>query len=147
MATPPPPPNVPIRPRQCQTRGAAPASAHSFRSTSGHTICPVTAMRHYLAVREASSPSAVVFVDGYLRPITTRALTRTLKKAGQFIGLDPRRLSSHCLRISGASHGAEIGLSELQLAQAGRWSSLTAMRRYVRRPVSLLQVTPSAHPH
>ena len=89
--------------------------------------------------------SAVVFVDVHLRPLTTRALTRTLKQAGQIIGLDPRRLSSHCLRISGASHGADIGLSELQLAQAGRWSSLAAMRRYVRRPVSLLQATPSSH--
>ena len=66
--------------------------------------------------------TGVLFLDGRQRPITTRSLTCTLKQAGQLAGLDPRCLSSHCLRIGGASHGAEVGLSELQLAQAGRLS-------------------------
>ena len=108
-------------------------------------ICPVAAMRRYLAVRGIGSSTGVLFLDGRQRPITTRSLTRTLKQAGQLAGLDPRCLSSHCLRIGGASHGAEVGLSELQLAQAGRWASMGAMRRYLRRPVSLLQATPSDH--
>ena len=45
-----------------------------------------------------------------------------------------------CLRIGGTSHGASVGMSELQLCQAGRWSS-RAVRRYVRQPTSVLQAT------
>ncbi|KAF0305177.1 hypothetical protein FJT64_023127 [Amphibalanus amphitrite] len=62
-------------------------------------------------------------------------------RAGRAAGLDASHLTGHCLRISDASHGAAIGLSEVQLRDAGRWSS-SAWRRYLRRPVSLLQRTP-----
>ena len=106
-------------------------------------VCPVAAMRDYLSIRSSNTFHDALFIDGQQRSLTARALTRTLKDAGRIVGLDPSRLFGHCLRIGGASHGAAIGLSELQLAQAGRWSSLMAMRRYIRRPVSLLHVTPS----
>lgn len=112
----------------------------SFVARPDLATCPVTAIRDYLAVRGAGAPDDILFVGGDRRPVTTRGLTRVLRLAGRRAGLDSSRLSGHCLRISGASHGAAIGLTELQLCQAGRWSS-QAVQRYVRQPVSLLRAS------
>lgn len=103
-------------------------------------VCPVAALRAYLSLRGVGRPHDPLFVGDRQQPITDRALTRVLKSAGRASGLDDNRLSGHCLRIGGASHGASVGMSELQLCQAGRWSS-RAVRRYVRQPISVLQAT------
>ena len=108
--------------------------------------CPVAAMREYLAVRGAGAPDDIMFIDGRRRPITCQGLTAALRRAGRTVGLDERRLAGHCLRISGASHEAALGLSEVQLKDVGRWSS-PAWQRYLRRPVSLLQATPRDRQH
>ena len=102
-------------------------------------ICPVHAMREYLALRPAGMPDDFLFITTRGRPITTRDLTRTMRLAGSLVQLDVSRLTGHCFRIGGASFGAQCGLSELQLAEAGRWSS-SAVRRYLRKPMSLLQL-------
>ena len=107
------------------------------------TVCPVAAMRDFLVIRGQGPPHSPLFVDGRHQPISARFLNGVMKAAAPSAGLDPARLSGHCLRIGGASHGAALGLSDLQLAQAGRWSAINAMRRYIRRPVSLLRATPS----
>ena len=104
-------------------------------------VCPVTAVREYLALRGPGHGDDVFFVNGRRHPLTCGALTSVLRRAGRLAGLDAARLSGHCLRISGASHGASMGLSDLQLGQAGRWTS-NALKRYVRRPISLLGITP-----
>ena len=104
------------------------------------SICPVRAMHEYMAIRGPGYPDDPFFINGRRRPLTNRDLTSVLRQAGRLAGLEETRLSGHCLRISGASHGAASGLSELQLGQAGRWSS-SAVRRYVRQPVSLLHLT------
>ena len=103
--------------------------------------CPVLAVRDYLAIRGSGQPQDALFIGDDRHPITGRALTTALRRAGRHVGLEPARLSGHCLRIGGASHGAAVGMTELQLGQAGRWSS-QAVRRYLRRPVSVLQATP-----
>ena len=107
-------------------------------------ICPVRAMHENMAIRGPGGDDDILFIDGHRRPLTCRNLTSALRQAGRIAGFEESRLSGHCLRISGASHGAALGMSELQLGQAGRWSS-AALRRYVRRPISLLQVTPHGH--
>lgn len=104
------------------------------------SVCPVGAMRDYLSIRGSSHQDQAIFINGSHRPLTCKDLTAKLRKAGSIIGLDDTRLAGHCLRISGASHAATVGMSELQLGQVGRWSS-QAMKRYLRRPISLLQVT------
>ncbi|XP_043233907.1 uncharacterized protein LOC122387617 isoform X2 [Amphibalanus amphitrite] len=107
------------------------------------TVCPVSAVEDYLRVRGSGLPLDALFIGDNRRPITCRALTSVLRRAGRMAGLDAARLSGHCLRIGGASHGAAVGMTELQLGQAGRWSS-QALRRYLRRPVTVLQATPSS---
>ena len=100
--------------------------------------CPVRAMCEYLRVRPRGGPQDYMFVSDTGRTLTTRSLTRMVRRAGQNARLDLSRLSGHCFRIGGASHGAQQGMAELQLCEAGRWS-LSAVRRYLRQPVSLLQ--------
>ena len=102
------------------------------------STCPVRAMRQYLQLRPPGMPADYLFVASLSRPLTTRSLNHTLKLAGSVARLDASRLTGHCFRIGGATHGAQCGMSELQLSEAGRWSS-SAVRRYLRRPVSLLQ--------
>ena len=104
--------------------------------------CPVAAMREFLRYRGSGSLQDACFITDNGRPITGNKLNRILRQVGRLTGLEHGRLSAHCLRIGGASHGADIGMSVLQLEQAGRWSS-GALRRYLRRPVSVLSVTPS----
>ena len=103
-------------------------------------VCPVGALRAYLSLRGVGRSQDPLFIGDRQRPVTAEALTRMLRQAGRAAGLDVARLSGHCLRIGGASHGASVGMSELQLCQAGRWSS-RAVRRYVRQPVSVLQAS------
>ena len=109
--------------------------------------CPVRAVREYMQVRPPGRPDDYFFISGTTRPFTTRSLTSTVRIAGRVVRLDASRLSGHCFRIGGASHGAQQGMSELQLCEAGRWSS-SAVKRYLRRPVSLLELAPGSHrPH
>ena len=105
--------------------------------------CPVRALRDYLQLRPPGRPEDYVFVSSTARPLTTRSLTSTMRQAGRAARLDVSSLSGHCFRISGATYGAQCGMSELQLREAGRWSS-SAVRGYLRRPVSLLQLRSSA---
>ena len=104
------------------------------------SVCPVAALCTYLSLRSAGRPQDPLFICDRQRPITAPALTRVLRLAGRAAGFDVARLSGHCLRIGGTSHGASVGMSKLQLCQAGRWSS-RAVRRYVRQPTSVLQAT------
>lgn len=107
--------------------------------------CPVAAMRHYLSIR-GPGPPRQLFIDASRRPMSSRHLNRALQRAGQRAGLPAARLTAHCLRISGASHGATVGLTETQLRTAGRWTS-SAVWGYLRRPVSLLAATPAPRHH
>ncbi|KAF0301676.1 hypothetical protein FJT64_026050 [Amphibalanus amphitrite] len=73
--------------------------------------------------------------DAALAPATIKAYRTTWAQFRHFLcrrmaGLDAARLSGHCLRIGGASHGAAVGMTELQLGQAGRWSSQALRRSY-----------------
>ena len=102
------------------------------------SFCPIQAIRDFLRVRPKGC--AQLFVDADLSPISTARLTGVLKSVAQRSGMSTCGISGHCLRIGGASHGALRGMTELQLAEAGRWRS-HAVRRYVRRNISVLSVS------
>ena len=102
--------------------------------------CPVRAMADYLRLRPAGVSSDFLFISDGGRPLTARRLSVLLKRAGSIAGIAEAALSGHCFRIGGASHGARLGMSEVQLREAGRWRS-SAVNRYLRRPVSLLAIS------
>ena len=101
-------------------------------------LCPVRAVSVFLEIR--GSAPGWLFVDNRGAAFTSSRLSSLMKRAGGLAGIGGEGLSGHCLRIGGASHGALRGLTELQLSAAGRWRS-SAVRRYVRRTVSVLSVT------
>ena len=103
--------------------------------------CPFGAMSEYLRLRPAGQPSDFMFMSNGRQPLTSKRLNNVLKKAGLHANIAASKLTGHCFRI-GASHGARQGMSEMQLREAGRWQS-SAMRRYLRRPVSLLEISDS----
>lgn len=104
--------------------------------------CPFGAMSEYLRLRPAGKPSDFLFISNNRQPLTSKRLINGLRKAGSYSNIDESKLAGHCFRIGGASHGARQGMSEMQLREAGRWRS-SAMRRYLRRPVSLLEISDS----
>ena len=81
-----------------------PFETHLVRRPDIET-CPVKAVAEYLHVRGPGLPLDALFIGDDRRPITCRALTSVLRRAGRVAGLDVARLSGHCLRIGGASHG------------------------------------------
>jgi len=66
-----------------------------------------------------------------------------LKKMATYFGLDPRRVSSHSLRIGGASTLAAAGLTDNEIMRVGAWRS-TAFLTYLRQNVQLFEKARSA---
>ena len=100
--------------------------------------CPAQAVRDFLLVRPDGGSQ--FFIDASGAPIHSARLSTVMKMVARECGMSATGISGHCLRIGGASHGAIRGMSELQLAEAGRWRS-RAVRRYVRGNMSVLSVT------
>ncbi|XP_065181704.1 uncharacterized protein LOC135812267 isoform X2 [Sycon ciliatum] len=94
-------------------------------------FCPVRALTAYLDLagqREATEP---VFVFASGRFLTREELTKILRLA-----LRTNEVSSHSMRIGGASLMAQRGASEWQVKRAGRWRS-SACERYVRQAAGM----------
>lgn len=66
-----------------------------------------------------------------------------LQKLAVAYGLDPRRVSSHSLRIGGASALAAAGVPDYVIQDMGRWKSL-AFLTYVRKSTEMFEVARSA---
>jgi len=60
-----------------------------------------------------------------------------LKQLSLLCNLDPTRISSHSLRIGGASALAAAGVPDYLIMDMGRWRSLTFLT-YVRRSTQML---------
>lgn len=66
-----------------------------------------------------------------------------LQKLAEAYGLDPRRVSSHSLRIGGVSALAAAGVPDYVIRDMGRWKSL-AFLTYVRKSTEMFEVARSA---
>ena len=85
-------------------------------------LCPVTALREYLAVRGLSGP-LFVFSDG--SHLTRHRLSGLIQQCFPNMSLD-----THSFRIGGASLAAQSGIPPLLMQKMGRWRS-TAFLRYI----------------
>ena len=87
------------------------------------SLCPVSALRTYLNCRDQHQGPLFSFSDGsYLtRQVISDLLSRCFPDVN---------LSSHSLRIGGASRAASIGLPDSVIRLLGRWSS-GAYLRYI----------------
>ena len=92
-------------------------------------ICPVLNMLQFLEIRGYSPGPLFCFASGNHVPRTFFA--KYLNIGIKFIGLQSSLYKSHSFRIGGASYLAELGLSDAQIRERGRWDS-DAFKKYIR---------------
>ena len=93
------------------------------------SICPVHAMYSYLQVRGYHPGPLFCFPDG--KPVSRSYFAQQLKNLLIYSGFDTTLYKSHSLRIGGASYYAELGYSDTQIRELGRWKS-DSFKIYIR---------------
>jgi hypothetical protein len=88
-------------------------------------LCPVSALRHFLALRSPATGPLFTFADGSF--LTRAHLVALLRHV--FPGQP--RLNTHSFRIGGASALAAAGVPDYVIKMLGRWSS-DSFLRYIR---------------
>ena len=97
---------------------------------SGSQLCPVQAMRKYHAIRHATPTTSPLFIFRSGQYFTVKDVNYWMTRA-----LGPG-VSSHSLRIGGATAMAGRNASAWQLQKAGRWAS-DMYKTYLRVPAGL----------
>ena len=100
----------------------------------GKLVQPVALLRRMVALRKAAGlgqPGSPLFLLPGRRLVTPGVVTRYVRWLMSMVGEDPRRYSSHSLRIGGASAAFAAGVDETTIRALGRWDSET-YRLYAR---------------
>ena len=99
------------------------------------TLCPVTALLNFLAIRGQADGPLFHFQD--LTPLTKQRFTSKFRSLLQRVGIDSSQYSGHSFRIGAASMAAANGVEDSLIQTLGRWKS-SAYLIYVRIPPSNL---------
>ena len=91
---------------------------------TGDTLCPVSALSHFIHYRQSIVGPLFMYKDGSF--LTRSRLASLLQKCFPL-----HRVNTHSLRIGGASTMASAGIPDSQIMILGRWSS-NAYQRYLR---------------
>ena len=110
-----------------------------YLGRSGHDICPVSALLHYLSLRGDTAGPLFVWRDGSpLSPAQVNFYLRDLLSRAGITGT----YSSHSFRIGAATAAAAAGVPEHLIQTMGRWSSM-AYLAYVRTsPEHIASIAP-----
>ena len=92
-------------------------------------LCPVKAMRLYIAVRGNSPGPLFMFPGG--APVSKSFFSVQLKKSLTWAGLPHGSYKGHSFRIGAATTAAMRGMSDEEIQRMGRWKS-QAFRKYIR---------------
>jgi hypothetical protein len=95
------------------------------------TLCPISAMLQYLAIRSSSPGPLFIFQDN--RVLTRELFVSSVHQALSAEGVDSQYYKGHSFRIGAATTAAACGLSESLIKTLGRWSS-SAYQLYIRTP-------------
>ena len=110
----------------------------------GHTIviggtntplCPVLAMKKYLAIRPPQA--GPLFVNAVGKPLTKQALTLETRKLLAQAGFNASNYAGHSYRIGAATTAAAAELHSWLIKTLGRWSS-DCYERYIQTSSSTL---------
>ena len=101
---------------------------------NGSCLCPVVALRHYIAVHPARSGPLFTFQNG--RFLSRRDMNDLLTNTTNGVA----NISSHSLRIGAASTAAAAGCPRWLIQALGRWSS-DCFREYIRIPKATIKNT------
>jgi integrase len=99
-------------------------------------ICPVRALKEYLAVRRQKGGEAL-FTRMRHNTLTTDRLSAQsvaliVKDYADRLGLDPKEFSGHSLRAGCITTAAELGAPEWQIQRHSRHKSLRVLHTYIR---------------
>lgn len=100
----------------------------TFRN-SPIVLMAMSYLAQYLRMRPSNPRYFFVMPDG--APVPRTWLTKYLKAALQIGGYPVDKYSAHSLRLGGATHAMQSGMTVLQVQKLGRWSS-TAFYKYIR---------------
>lgn len=98
---------------------------------TGESLCPVTAVLAYLAIRPPVLGPLFLFNDG--STLSRPRLVQSLHQALFSAGIDDSRYNGHSFRIGAATTAARMGLSDSLIQTLGRWKS-SAFKLYIRTP-------------
>ncbi len=98
-------------------------------------ICPVRALREWLAIRPAVDEALFTQVTGVGRGLrmSTQAVYRLVKRALGLIGASADGYGSHSMRAGLVTACGEKGVPELVIAATTGHSDLRVLRQYFRR--------------
>ena len=90
------------------------------------------ALFHWATSSNASLPDSPFFSTSspYLRPLTSRMLTSTIRACAVRFGLNPALYGTHSLKVGGSSHLRALGVPADVIQRAGRWKSMPVSLRY-----------------
>ena len=102
-----------------------------FLGATADDICPVAAVRGYVAQRGVSP--GPFFRDGEGSPLTKAKFVERVRSVLRRAGVVQSGYSGHSFRIGAATVAAQAGLEDSVIQALGRWSS-PAFLRYIRTP-------------
>ena len=112
-------------------------AGHTITIGSSNTpLCPVSAMKKYLAIRPTGSVGPL-FVNCLEQPLTKHELTRKTRQLLSQAGFDASKFAGHSYRIGAATTAASAKLPSWLIKTLGRWSS-DCYVRYIQTPFSTL---------
>lgn len=98
---------------------------------TGNTLCPVTAVLHYMVARGQDKGPFFRFEDG--APLTRMKFVDKVKEALSQAGVDCTAYSGHSFRIGAATTAAKGGIGDATIKMLGRWKS-SAYQIYIKTP-------------
>jgi hypothetical protein len=107
-----------------------------LRGHPNKMLCPVSSLQAYL---DLAQETEVLFTHFDSSPVTKYQLSRLLEKAVAFCQFPSQRFfKSHSFRIGAATTARQMGLTDVEIQQMGRWRS-GAFKKYIRLPQVLSQ--------
>ena len=112
-------------------------TVHLFNT--GHTICPVKAVRDYLSAvpEQCKTVRHAFLLDNQLQPLTRQYFLTRLKTLIEHLGLDNSHFSSHSFRIGAATSCSAAGIEDHLIQTLGRWSS-NCYISYIHTPLTAI---------
>lgn len=102
-----------------------------FIGGTTNDLCPITAIRTYLAARGSSGGALFRFQDGRL--LTRDRFVKEVRDALKLAELNPVQYAGHSFRSGAATRAAQCGIPESTTKMLGRWESCTYLI-YIRTP-------------
>ena len=98
---------------------------------TNQSVCPVTALLGYLAIRPKRSGPLFIFQDG--STLSRERLVSSLRQVLSDVGVSTAQYSGHSFRIGAATTAAKLGVPDSLIKKMSRWKSSVFMH-YIRTP-------------